>query len=290
MASKTELEKRIAEFKGSDVSRGIMPGNSQWFLNAGVILQEENELRSSTIGPEDVFGMSYIHSGSAIYKDDRGITQRITAGQVYQRLPNHIIEINRSPNEKWLTFIFSFPAPFWDALHTTIPNLRSQIAWNISNPEEFIEEILQIRDFLELSDEVSRIRALGRMQSLALRFYRNNEQQNTNNDPDIYEKAKIELGILSADALSVPELAWKFKLGYETFRKGFKTRFGESPNSYRIRIRMESACNLLSKTNLPVTEISLRLGYADVFSFSRQFGTSMNCSPSQYRKLYGPGS
>jgi AraC-like DNA-binding protein len=287
MPFKSDFENRIEEMTSSNIARGIMPADSRWFLNAGIIVRGPKETSTTTIGPEDVFGMSYIYSGSATYRDDRGIVQIITAGQVFQRLPNRLMEISRIPNQTWIGIIFTYPTPFWEALHKTIPNVRSQIAWSVANPNEYIDEIFRIRDLITCNDELSRIEAIGKMQSLTIRFYRNNEQSQTNREMDVFEKAKLELSIISDDSLSIPDLAWKFKLGYETFRKGFKKRFGESPNTYRSRIRMEIACSMLSNTNLPVTEISQRLGFADIFGFSRQFSIAMNCSPTVYRKRFG---
>lgn len=51
-------------------------------------------------------------------------------------------------------------------------------------------------------------------------------------------------------------------------------------------MRMEKACEFLSKTDLPVKEISEWMGYEYQSHFTKQFKPYMHMSPSQYRDLY----
>ena len=52
-------------------------------------------------------------------------------------------------------------------------------------------------------------------------------------------------------------------------------------------MRIEEAKRLLTTTTLPVTEISHRVGYSSVGSFSTRFATSVGVPPSTYRQLGG---
>ena len=51
-------------------------------------------------------------------------------------------------------------------------------------------------------------------------------------------------------------------------------------------MRMEKACEFLSKTDLPIKEISEWMGYEYQSHFTKQFKAHTNLSPSQYRELY----
>ena len=66
------------------------------------------------------------------------------------------------------------------------------------------------------------------------------------------------------------------------FRRAFKTKIGYTPKKYLEFKRMEKAMNILSKGK-SVKETALKVGYSDVYFFSRMFKLYMGASPSQYR-------
>jgi len=64
----------------------------------------------------------------------------------------------------------------------------------------------------------------------------------------------------------------------------FMEHIGVSPVRYLLRVRMERACELLSKTGLSVYEVSLSTGYTDTSHFSGTFKKYFGQSPTQYRR------
>jgi len=63
----------------------------------------------------------------------------------------------------------------------------------------------------------------------------------------------------------------------------FKRYTGLSLKEYRTRLRMERARTLLSETRLSVTEVAGAVGYAELYSFSRQFKLYYGIPPSEAR-------
>jgi len=62
---------------------------------------------------------------------------------------------------------------------------------------------------------------------------------------------------------------------------------GCPPIAYQIKLRIESACNLLRFTSRPCKRIALNVGYSDVYHFSKSFKKLIGVSPSLYRKGVG---
>lgn len=60
---------------------------------------------------------------------------------------------------------------------------------------------------------------------------------------------------------------------------------GISPRQYLNKLRMEKGADLLLERKMTVTEISLSLGYPDLFSFSRAFCKYFGVAPTSYRKV-----
>ncbi len=64
----------------------------------------------------------------------------------------------------------------------------------------------------------------------------------------------------------------------------FQARFGMPPVEAVRLIRLDRAASLLSRTDLPVQEISRLTGFVNPFHFSRSFAATYACSPREYRR------
>ena len=76
-----------------------------------------------------------------------------------------------------------------------------------------------------------------------------------------------------------------FSASYFSFL--FKKETGENFLHYLTRIRMDRAKELLSQTDLSISEISEQVGYNDSNYFTKMFRKETRLSPGQYRKVYG---
>jgi AraC-like DNA-binding protein len=69
-----------------------------------------------------------------------------------------------------------------------------------------------------------------------------------------------------------------------TLRRRFVETTGTSPHGYLLQCRAARARELLGSTDLPVKAIADRLGYRDVYFFSRQFRQLVGVPPAAYRR------
>lgn len=68
------------------------------------------------------------------------------------------------------------------------------------------------------------------------------------------------------------------------FIKLFKSQVGMTPHSYIIKLRLESAATLLKETNLKIENISLTVGYENIYYFMRIFKKNFGISAGEFRK------
>lgn len=73
-------------------------------------------------------------------------------------------------------------------------------------------------------------------------------------------------------------------LAEATLRRKFKTATGTSLHAFFLQRRVSAARRLLMETNMPIKEIAARLGYANVFFFSRQFREQAGVTPATLRR------
>lgn len=86
--------------------------------------------------------------------------------------------------------------------------------------------------------------------------------------------------------LTVAEIASRLHISKEHFGRIFKSETGSSPKKYLNDIRMQKAVEFLKHKSDTVTQISKKVGFPDVFAFSRAFSRHFGCSPSEYAKKH----
>ncbi|RKT19390.1 AraC family transcriptional regulator [Streptomyces sp. 1114.5] len=88
--------------------------------------------------------------------------------------------------------------------------------------------------------------------------------------------------ILTIDDMAQAAIYSKFH-----FSREFQRVTGVSPRRFLSAIRIEAAKRLLIETTYTVTEISHRVGYNSVGTFSSRFASSVGTSPTMFRQLRG---
>ena len=85
------------------------------------------------------------------------------------------------------------------------------------------------------------------------------------------------------EKLDLPTLAKMAGMSLRQFERKFRATFQMTPRDYLIRMRLIAACELLARTNQPLTAIALECGFYDHSDFARQFRRHMDQTASQYR-------
>lgn len=63
----------------------------------------------------------------------------------------------------------------------------------------------------------------------------------------------------------------------------FSSQMNEPPFSYINQYRIEKSCELLAKTDLPISTIALQTGFNSFSYYGKRFREVMHCTPSDYR-------
>lgn len=90
-----------------------------------------------------------------------------------------------------------------------------------------------------------------------------------------------------SDQLTVDDMARAAMFSKFHFTRLFQKITGVSPGRFLSAIRLQEAKRLLITTKLNVTDISLRVGYNSVGTFSTRFTKSVGLPPTIYRRMGG---
>lgn len=83
--------------------------------------------------------------------------------------------------------------------------------------------------------------------------------------------------------ISIEEIADRSGLNRSYFSRLFKEMFGESPQSFLIKYRMNKASELLKHSKISIADVGQRVGYENQLHFSRAFRNVFGISPRKYR-------
>jgi len=226
------------------------------------------------------FVISWILKGDGKYTEG-GRTYKLHDGCVCMRRPDRDYRMELTA-ESGLRLYLSLSNEIYSSLSYLIPELSSlPPIWDLPFHDSYLEE------FLAICDRISELSSLELYHSLpAIIHYilRITGIENSRaHDPILRARLLLE----ENTSISAEQVAAQCGINYNTFRKQFKKAFGLSPVQYRIQHKITVAKQLLAE-GLPVGEIAASLGYPDIYSFTHQFTTITNQSPTDFRKRIEP--
>lgn len=87
--------------------------------------------------------------------------------------------------------------------------------------------------------------------------------------------------------INLDDVAQKLGLNSSYFSQLFKRETGQTFVEYRIHLRMETAKQLLERSDLRIIDISSEIGYDDAPHFAKTFKKYTGISPKEYRQSLG---
>lgn len=90
-----------------------------------------------------------------------------------------------------------------------------------------------------------------------------------------------------SEPLTIDDMARVAMFSKFHFSRMFQRATGLSPGRFLSALRLQRAKQLLVSTSLNVADISMRVGYTSVGTFSSRFSRSVGLSPTTYRRLGG---
>ena len=149
----------------------------------------------------------------------------------------------------------------------------------------WVDALSHVFDELKQHDAYANPMILNLVQNALLTFGRHArpapEDENLKNSlQDIRRQLEMDYD----QPVTLDELATQTGLSVSHFCARFKQVFGSSAIEYLIEQRMQQAAYLLYDRNLKIQDIAKRVGYDDVFHFSKLFKKHHGMSPRALRK------
>jgi AraC-like DNA-binding protein len=230
------------------------------------------------------YALVYLLEGSGRMKSGSLPLAPCQAGDllfIYPEIPHGY---GPGPREVWSEFYLVFNGPIFD-LWRRLGLLQAQ------KPIQHLPQIQRWLPELEaVVDPALPHSAAGMLRRVCLlqKFFSDIVELPASEALPWLESARRQL--VEKPEASSKTIARSLGLSYETFRKEFTRRTGQSPTNYRLVCLIERARALITERNFSNKQIAETLGFYDEFHFSRRFRQVMGCSTRDFRvKLKHPG-
>jgi AraC-like DNA-binding protein len=127
-------------------------------------------------------------------------------------------------------------------------------------------------------------RVLALLAVLADRFGLDSQERRAKRTDRRLQRALAFIHERATGGCGLPELADAAHIIQAQLVRLFKDT---TPTAYVASQRMDAARRLLTKTDIPISELASRFGYADQSHFTRQFRKATGTTPARFRKTIG---
>lgn len=149
-------------------------------------------------------------------------------------------------------------------------------------------KLLRVRELASGPSRDEQLEANFELQRILFDIWRRNRCGGSEPGTDPVLLLRLEIMENPAYWWTVANMAEYCKLSKDQFRRRFEKHTGMKPKEFLDNVKMRRAAELLSDSDLTISEVSERLGYVDPFHFSRRFKAVIGMPPKQYRRQFGP--
>ncbi len=262
------------------VYRSMGSGASWQRVGAGVMDKSgiANDQRDSQPA---TWSLIYVLRGRGIYRDQDGREWALSPGWCFQRLSDRRHTTVLDPASGWRECFIDLNPALHRVLATMQVVRRDTLAWHWGLEAARVQRFVDLMAALRSAGE----RALPGLclEVIRLAIDAQPDPGATAAGEDAIDRACRALAADPAGRIDLRTWCRRQGLDYERFRKDFQRRLGMPPGQYRIRRRIDRACELLETTDRPIAAIANDLGYPSPYEFSAQFRARMGLPPTRYR-------
>lgn len=235
----------------------------------------------------DHWAIVIITGGSGYYQVNGGLVQQVTAGSWFCFYPGGVF--NYGPDE----------GAYWDEYYFAIEGSRID-EWlrDWLFPEDRVHPVPVDEVLLQRMENLFRLidsgspdhldRAALHLEMLLYELVSLGDGHGAVNRERFVQGIIEDLGNSLHTPLTAGMVAAKHHISVSTLRRVIHDYTGYPFNEFVHRLKVAEARNILLNTEMTVREIGEKLGYKDMFYFSRVFKQISGVSPREYRNRIGP--
>lgn len=260
--------------RDDDPILAMHPSDYRFKANQGRILNE--------------YQLVYIVEGRGVFKSASCDSSQINAGTMFLLFPGEWHSYFPDPKIGWKSYWIGFKGSIIDKRIGAEYFSKKECICNVGINETIIKLYKEVL-FVAAEDKVGSQHLISSIafHILGFFYYKNlNHIENINTRIiDMLNKARTIMQENLANKILFEELAKELGIGYSWFRRMFKKYEGISPAQYLIQLRIIKIKELLTSSDLSISEIAYHIGLESKSQLSTLFKKYEGISPSEFRKM-----
>ncbi len=231
------------------------------------------------------FGFIYMVNVDGYYVDELGHACDLQSGDVVWIQPNIAHAYGPKKGRQWTQIYVVLAGAQWEQW-AKAGILDSKRPVTRATPVEFWRERLHATFPSDPAPTpAAAMRTLGgTLQVMLDLLAAESESRESPDEAWLVRSQRLLSGRLGERSPTPQAVAREVGLSYESFRKKFGERTGESPGRYQKRRRIEQACAAIYQGSHSFKGLADELGFCDVFHFSKTFRQVVGETPSDFRR------
>lgn len=252
-------------------------------LLAGITYENPSYRISRSNSPECI--TEYVMSGAG-YIEINGKTYTVNSGDMYI-IPSGVTHTYYAdPENPFRKIWFNCRGILADELRR-IYKIENVVVFKNADGYGYLDKILKLCENKSLSgEEISSRASVIFFELTVFLAARHNSDYNEISTEAFKIKSYIDSNI--DKNISLKELSNLIYRSESQTLRIFKSAFSQTPHEYILSQKISRASLLLKNTNMPIKDISLRLGFCDEHYFSNLYKKKTGHSPSSERKITNP--
>lgn len=248
---------------------------------AGFLTPEKNP-DYFTVSLVPFYRCSLVMSGNGYLEDMEHHRIPLKPGSVYQISPFETMHLTPDPTTEWKEYRICIGVKAFQTLKA-MDLLNASPVFQIDTKTYLLQWMPVLTEEIRTIHHAELFEAFFNTQKLLINIHKENLENVLSEKARIVESAKQILSTSFNQDISFPDIAARFQISHETFRKIFKEGTGMSPLQFQLMTRFHHAQRCLTD-GMSVKETAIQTGYTDPFIFSKQFKKYIGQSPREYKK------
>lgn len=240
---------------------------------------------------KDHYKIHYICSGKGVFQTE-GKEYELTKGHGFLICPGNLSFYKADGENPWSYSWISFNGLNAEAYLSRANLSVHNPIFKYDKDDKILKCFEQMFEKSKLSEtrDIKLLSLLYDFFALLIEAYNDGKKSESSiNLKDVYIKRAIHfIENNYSRRVSVEEIAQYIGLSRKHLSKLFKQTLNLSLQDFLVSYRLNKACELMKNSTLLISEISISVGYADLFQFSKIFKKHKGDSPNIYRKRLLP--
>lgn len=230
------------------------------------------------------FAFVYITRGTGKFESTNGGRHTVRTGDLFILFPREWHRYQPDPSTGWDEYWVEFDGEQARRIMNHPGFSEKKPIVYLGHHEKTLKLFIEITECIDRSPiEFEHIIAAQTSQIVAQVLATIQRQQGSGLSDEVIQQACCHILEQSDQMIDFNDLARELGMSLSGFRKKFQKAVGLPPGQYQQQIRLNKAMELLRQTDIPIGEIATRLGFDNVYYFSRLFKKKTGSPPSEYR-------